>query len=478
MELPKRFLLLLKTRSFATWSTYVAKSLSVLFLPPFIFATFSSEEAAVWLVFITLQGMQLLIAASTDQPIVRGLAYALGGATQVRDMREVEASTQRSTNMKLFSQVWAVSNLAHLVIGIATLALLTVIGIWSAAPLIAKTQAEVLWIALGVFVLGGAIRAHGGRHVSYLIGVDRICLLRWWETGFWLLAFFAALSVLLIGGNLLSIALAYQIPLILNTFWNASLCKQDQRTREGFIISIEADREIVGQLWPSMWRTGVGTTLYLGATQGGGLYYATVGEAQDVAAFLFAMSLIRPLGQFAQVPFMTKLPRLARLQAEGKRSVQLLIAQQSMFLSYVLHATMIIMVALALPVLIRLSESEVEVPALLWLLIGLAGYLERMGSMHLQLYAITNHVLFHLANGLSSFLYIGVAIFLVKLLDVYAFPVAQIMAMMIAYIPIGMWNSYRNFKFKIPEFEIKTSIPPLSIILLAIIFSHDIFNIK
>ena len=326
-------------RSIATWSSFVAKALPVFLLPPFIFAHFSPEQAAVWFVFITLQGMQLLIASSTGQPMVRGFAYALGGATQVRDMRLVEAAAPRSPNMDLFSRVWGASAFAHVVIGVATLALLAAMGVWSAAPLIAKTQTDGLWLALGAFVLGGAIRAYGGQHVSYLMGVDRIPLLRWWEAAFWLLAFVAALSTLLLGGSLLAIALAYQIPLVLNIALNAVLCRQDQRARDGFISGIRVDREILGQLWPSIWRTGVGTTLFIGATQGAGLYYATVGEAQDVAAFLFAMSLIRPLGQFAQVPFMTKLPRLARLQAEGERSAQRQIAQRSMMQSYALHAS-------------------------------------------------------------------------------------------------------------------------------------------
>jgi len=468
MTIFERLLLILKRRSIATWSTYVAKSLPVFMLPPFIFATFSPEQAAIWFVFITLQGMQLLIAASTDQPIMRGFAYALGGATQVRDMRVVEATAERSPNMDLFSRVWGASAFAHLVIGVATLALLAAMGIWSAAPLIAKTQADGLWLALGAFVLGGAIRAYGGQHVSYLMGVDRIPLLRWWEAAFWLLAFVAALSTLLLGGDLLAIALAYQIPLVLNIAWNAVLCRRDQRARDGFVSGIRVDREILAQLWPSIWRTGVGTTLFVGATQGAGLYYATVGEAQDVAAFLFAMSLIRPLGQFAQVPFMTKLPRLARLQAEGERSAQRQIAQRSMMQSYALHASMVIAVALALPIVLGLRGSQVEVPILLWLLIGLSGYLQRMGAMHLQLYSTTNHVLLHWANGLAALVFIGAAAALLPVMGVYAFPVAQIVALVTVYCPIGMVNSYRSFALSFPGFELKTSAAPLSLLLASI----------
>lgn len=460
---------LLLARSVATWATYISKALPVFLLPPFIFVRFAPEEAAIWFIFITLQGMQLLIAASTDQPMVRGFAYALGGATQVRDMRNVKPSGQSEPNIALLSRVWSASAFAHILIAIATLALLGAMGVWSAAPLISThSQDQSLWAALAVFVLGGALRAYGGLHVSYLMGVDRIPLLRWWEAAFWLLAFISALTTLLSGGGLLALAIAYQIPLALNIGWNAWLCRRDHRARSGFQTGVRADRDILAQMWPSIWRTGLGTTLFVGTTQGAGLYYATVGEAQDVAAFLFAMSLIRPLGQFAQVPFMTKLPRLARLQAAGERVAQRQIAQRSMMLSYILHAGLVLTIAASLPIVLSLRGSEVQVPQLLWLLIGLAGYLQKMGSMHLQLYTTTNHVLLHWANGLAAVMFVGFVAALLPSLGVYSFPVANTLALMLVYIPISVCHSYPAYGLPIATFEMKTSLGPISLILAAI----------
>lgn len=465
------FAFFLQRPSIATWSTYVAKSLPIFVFPPFLFRAFSTEEAAIWLILITLQGMQLLLAASTDQPIMRAFAYALGGATQVRDMRHAAPSGQSGPNIALLSRVWSSGAFAYLVIALSTFALLGAMGVWSAAPLIAtRPEDDGLWVALAVFVVGGALRAYGGLHVSYLMGVDRIPLLRWWEAAFWLLAFISALTTLLSGGGLLAIAVAYQIPLALNIGWNAWLCRRDHRARSGFQTGVRADREILGQLWPGIWRTGLGTTLFLGATQGAGLYYATVGEAQDVAAFLFAMSLIRPLGQFAQVPFMTKLPRLARLQAEGERDAQRQIAQRSMMLTYILHAGMVLGVAVSLPVVLGLRDASVEVPVLLWLLIGLAGYVERIGAMHLQLYSSTNHIVIHHANGWTAVIYVGLAVAFLPWWDVYAFPLAQVLALLLVYVPIAMYHSYPTFRLPIPAFELRTSAGPVSVLLGAILF--------
>jgi hypothetical protein len=225
-----------------------------------------------------------------------------------------------------------------------------------------------------------------------------------------------------------------------------------------------ADFDIIAQLWPSVWRTGLGTFLYLGATQGAGLYYATIGTPADVAAYLFATSLIRPIGQFAQVPFFTKLAIFARLQASGERKAQQAIAQRSMLLSYVLHVAMVLMVAVAMPFLTGAQGNGLQVPLLLWLLIGLSGYLERVGGMHLQLYSSTNHVLVHWANGLTALVFLVFAGGSFTFLGAYAFPVAHCLALCIAFLPIGMINSYRAFNLPFPGFELKTSAVPFVIL--------------
>jgi hypothetical protein len=458
--------------SIATWASFVARAIPVFFLPVLVGLQFDSFFLAYWMILVTLQGLQLLLETSLTVSFVRGFSYAMGGAQHLQIERASVASERRSPNHLLLSRTWNMGCLLFAAIGGVTGVLLYSFGAWSGAQLIDKlpSQFEALG-ALAVFAMGGAFRAFGGLHLSYLYGVERIALTRWWETGFWLLAFVTAAASILSGAGMLSIALAYQIPLAAQVLWNMWLCRRDQRGRAGFERALRPDFDILIQLWPGIWRTGLGTTLFIGATQGAGLYFATVGEAEEVAAFLFAMSLIRPLGQFAQVPFFTKLPTLARMQAAGEREAQRKIAQRSMMLSYALHAFMVLGMAATLPLILGLLDSQVEVPVLLWLLIGLAGYIERMGAMHLQLYATTNHVLFHWANGLAAIIYIGLAALILPGLGVYAFPLAQILALLVAYVPIGMWNSYKTFGLPIPAFELKTSIFPLSALVIVTLVS-------
>lgn len=460
-----------RSPSIATWAAFVARAIPVFLLPALIALHFDSVFLAYWMILATLQGLQLLLESSVTASFVRGFSYAMGGAQHLQIERASAAPRGQSPNHLLLSRTWNMGGLLYGAIACVTGVTLYIFGILSGSQLIVQlpSQSEAHG-ALAVFALGGALRAYGGLHLSYLYGVERIALTRWWETGFWLLAFGAAATSVLSGAGMLGIALAYQIPLVAHILWNIWLCRRDQRQRAGFVRTFRPDWEILRQLWPSVWRTGLGTMLYLGSTQGAGLYYATVGAPADVAAFLFAMALIRPLGQFAQVPFFTKVPMLARMQASGERARQRAIAERAMRQSYLVHVGMVLAVALALPVLASLrGDSGLNVPVLLWLLIGLSGYVERIGAMHLQLYSSTNHIVIHHANGWTALAFVGLAAALLPGWGVYAFPLANLLALMLVYVPIALRHSYRAYHLPIPGFELRTSVGPITVILCAIL---------
>lgn len=461
---------LLTRPAIATWAAFILRALPLVALPVLIAPREAPAFLAFWLILITLQGLQLLFESSLTMSFMRSFSYAMGGADRLRIDVGPPMQTGLPPNHSMLARTWNTGAVIYGGMAVVTAAVVIVAGSLSAHGIAEDLGAGAApWLALIVFAAGAGLRAYGGLHLSYLYGVERISLVRWWEATFWALAFAAASAAVSAGAGLLGVALAYQIPLAANIFWNMWLCRKDQSARTGFTRKLGVDRDIIAQLWPSIWRTGVGTFLYLGTTQGVGLYYATIGQPAQVAAFLFAMSIIRPLGQFAQVPFFTKVPVLARLQASGETQAQQVIAERGMRYSYILHAGMVLAVAAMLPLLARMQEDGLHVPLLLWLLVGLAGYLERIGGMHLQLYSTTNHVLVHWANGLTAIAFIALAAMLFPSLGVNAFPLAQAIALLAAFLPISMVNSYRAYTLPIPSFEFKTSALPLMVLLMAIV---------
>jgi hypothetical protein len=457
--------------SVATWGSFSARALPLFVLAPFVFRSLSGVEATLWFLLITLQGLQLLLEATVGMTFIRAIGFAMGGATQLRDQRlpDVDRVMGRA-NISLLSRIWLTMRGLYGLVGLVTVVLIGSLALWSAPSLIAQLEnPHEGWAALALFVLGAGLRAYGGLHISYLYGVGRITLLRWWEMCFWVLAFLTALSMLLSGKGLLAVAAAYQIPLLVGLAWNVILTRRDQVGRKGLVRAGGVDWNVFGQLWPGMWRAGIGVASYLGVTQGAGLYYARIGPADEVAVYLFAMSLMRPMMQFAQVPFITKLPQLAALQAAGNRATQVALARRGMFLSYSLLAGLVLGAAGALPILAWVGGGEgARVPLLLWAVIGLAAYLERIGGMHLQLYSQTNHIVWHWANGGTAILFVLFSSLLLPGLGALAFPTALCLAILIFYMPYSMWHSYRCFTLAFPKFELRTSGGPLLVMVLVL----------
>lgn len=450
----------------ATWFSFGARALPLIVLPGFAFRAFTEEQAALWFALITLQGIQLLIESSVGLTCIRAIGFALGGATQVNGHdAAVAPHARRPASTALLLSTWCAMKAIYLWIGMLTL-LFAGVGAWlSVSPLISKIEgASVHWAGVVIFVVGAALRAYGGLHISYLYGVGKIPVLRWWEMAFWGMAFLGALIALVTRMNFAMVALIYQAPLLANLGLNAMLARSDQRGRLASQKPNVPSSEIIAQLWPAMWRSSLGVSAYLLATQGAGLLYARVGPPSEVASYLFAMSLIRPMAQFAQVPFFTKLPAFAALQAAGDGIGFRKISEKSVRLSHALLAATIwagAVLALAIPLL---GGSSAKVPLILWASIGVGAFLERVGAVHLQLYSQTGHIVWHFANGGAALLFSLFAILFFPVLEEFALPVSLILACLLFYVPYCMYFSHRAFDFGM-SFEIKTSVMPFASIL-------------
>lgn len=463
-----------RSPTISTWASFLVRALPLAVLPYFIFNTFPAAESAFWFVLITLQGLQLLLENAIGLSLIRAIGYALGGAIQVRDQAFPDSDRLADANVELLSRIWTVMGRLYVIVGTLTLFLVAWAGLGSTGELLGRlgSRSDGL-LALAVFVVGAAARAYGGKHIGFLFAVGQIARLRWAEMVFWALSFLFAVGAVIGGAGILGTALAYQAPQVANLAWNMLAARQHQATHVGFNRASPYEVSILAEIWPSMWRSGIGVLLFLGVTQGAGLYYATVGDARTVAIYLFAMSLMRPMMQFAQVPFFTKLPRLAAMQAAGQRQEQIELAARGIRWSHGLLASMILAGSLALTLQFRfaLELLPVSIPLSLWALIGLAACLERVGACHIQLHSLTNRIIIHWANGGTALLFVVFAWLLLPGIGVMAFPAALCLASAVFYVPFAMWHSYRAFQLEFPEFELRTSAIAVTAVLLLTVVS-------
>ncbi|GAB3800322.1 hypothetical protein GCM10028819_25390 [Spirosoma humi] len=328
------------------------------------------------------------------------------------------------------------------------------------------------WIAWGIVILATTITFRGNAYSTYLQGINRIAEFRRYETLFSLAAILTSVVVLYAKAGLVGLVAVNQLWNVLSVIRNRWLC---YRFNEGVFIPgqrFKFDRDILKEIWPAAWRSGVGVFMSYGLIQSSSLIYAQSNQVGQVSAYLFAMRLIQIIITFAQAPFYSKLPLMARLYAQDKREQIIEVAQKGMQRAHWTFVIGFMAVAfLAQPVMGLIGSSIQFVDQRLWAIIGLAFFIERYGAMHLQLYSITNTIVWHIANGITGAIYIMLAVITYPIVGVFAFPVSMLVAYLCFYSWYSSNKSYSTFSLKFKSFEAGIVLLPLSIILLVVVKS-------
>ena len=212
---------------------------------------------------------------------------------------------------------------------------------------------------------------------------------------------------------------------------------------------------------------GVGISFSRGAIYGSGLIYAQVAEAAAVSTYLLAFRAIQIVSELAQAPFSSKIPVLARLRSEGRFADQLTVARRAMQLTYWIYAAGFVTIGLAGPAIFDAIGSNVAfADPRLWALLGLGFFVERFGAMHIQLYTTTNHIIWHIATGVTGMIYLAISLALLRPLGVYAFPIG----ILVGYLGFYSWYSaghvYRIFDIGFFRFERSVVLPPAVVVVL------------
>jgi len=462
-----------------TWGSFATRSLSLIVVLPLVLNRLSTPEIALWYLFSTIIGLQLLVDVGFSPTFSRVIAYGMGGLNSfdLKDLRNIKQSASLAeANWETIETICSTMRAIYLRLAIISVFLLSTIGTWAMfRPISKMPDTRLGWIAWGVIVLASSFTLLGNSYSSYLQGLNQIALLRRWEILTSLGAIGTSIIVLLANGGILGLVIANQGWLILNILRNYWLCSKVEGSRFRNFTVRKIDTVVFDAVWPSAWRSGLGTFMGYGVVQLSGIIYAQFGTASGVASYLLALRLMQMISQFSQAPFYSKLPLLARLRSEGNLEKQLQVAKRGMTLAYWTYVSGFIGLGLLATPLLRLIGSNAEfVTPFLWGVMGLSMFAERYGAMHIQLYSITNHIIWHTANGVSGIIYLVVALALFKQIGVYAFPVGTLIGYLGFYCWYSAMHSYRAFGLKFWEFEKPIIIAPL-LSILAFIFLDNLY---
>lgn len=449
-----------------TWGGFLSRFLSVILVLPLVLTKFPAADIALWYLFVTFVGLQQLVSAGFNTTFSRVLSYTAGGA-DLSQIKSPKGESSGTENWPAAESVFATMGVVYVALAIVWVLIISGLGSFlMIKPVSVSSDPGSAWLAWMLIIVATAITVTGGRYSSYLHGMNQVARLERWNIITTAGSTVSSVIVLLNDGSVLSLVIANQLWTVLLVIRNRWLAKRHSGGRFRRFSRRALDRTVFNAVWPSAWRSAVGIFSGYGLLQLSGVLYAQLAQPIEIATYLLALRLIQAISQFSQAPFYSKLPLMARLYSMDSRTELLRVAERGMRLTYWTFCLGWIALGIVGDRLLDVIESNAAFPApLLWTLLGLAYFVQRYGAMHIQLYSLTNIIIWHISNGVSGAIFILLSIILFSSMGVYAFPAA----LLIGYLCFHAWypavKSYETFNLSFMRFETRTVLPPLAIVI-------------
>lgn len=451
-----------------TWGNFAVRSGGLLLLLPMALTRLTGAEIVVWSMFMSIVSMQWLLDLGFSATISRAISHAMAGA---RTIGTVGADDWRpgdgSPNWALIEQIVATSRRVYVRLAIVLFLLIGTIGsLTLARPVAAVADSRAAWIAWLFVLASSPLGMWANVYANYLEGTNRVALVRRWDALLGLAGLGSGICVLALGGKLLALVVATQSWTIARIVRDRALCHRIDAGRFRAFSYDGYQPQVLRALWPSAWRTGIGSIMSYGLIYGSNLLVAQSGDTRTVASYLVSMRLVDALSQFSMAPFYSQLPAMARMRAANDLRALLSTARRGMVLAHWSYLIGFLALAAGAGRLLEIIGSHAAfAPSMLWALMGLAFFLHRYGAMHVQLYSTTNHVTSHIADFVSGCIFATVALGLFRSIGIFALPIAQIAGYIGFYDWYSARQSYRSVGAGFLSFERAISLPPLAILL-------------
>jgi hypothetical protein len=401
---------------------------------PIMLRRFEPAEILCWQVMASFVALIQMVDFGMAPTFARLVAYA-----RAEHKAEHLASPGDQFLKVLATQKWVYQRLA-----LIAFLLSAIVGTAAVHSTISRSEDPFsMWGAWTCVVFISAIQIWVGYCGSVLQGIERIAELRRAEAFSGVLQVLLSILFITLFKSVALVVLAGQIGVVVGAVLVRRLLYKylpDAR------IKATKNQAVMGELWPSAWRSGVGVLMSQGIINVSGIMYAQLTPAATLVPYLFAMRITSIISQFSQAPFYTKIPEMARLHKSGEGAVVYEIASGSMRRSIMLYIAGMFVLGIFGQDIFRLIGAKVSfVSEQTWVLLTFGFYFERVSSMYLQYHSISNKVIWHISNGLTGGVMILLSYMMYTKLSIDAFPMALLFAYAFVNLPIGIYSTQKAY---------------------------------
>ncbi len=432
-----------------TWLNSAIRVLSMFVILPLILNRFEPADIAVFFLFSSIITVQLFVAASFGHTFARFVGYALGGVTlkQMADAgrERISPSSREDTaepfDRSLLSQILLCMDRVFSFFAVVSIPAMLLIGwLFLSKPISASTEPQQSWLAWLCIVAIVPFVIKSLKYTAFLQGANRLAVEQRWSAIFIFGGLLSGAVTLLMGGGLLALIAVNQVWQLASVVRLGWLYRATLSEVAGELPKATGPGEVMRVVWPAAWRSVVGTASAIATTTVGGLWFAQVLPDKPLAELLFGLRVMNIVSELCRAPFYSQLPNLINLRVKGPLSSIVTIAKRGMRRSYFSFVVLFFAAPIVAFYVLPIIKSRIIFPGTeFWLLLGAAMLLERFGSMHVNLYSTTNHIIIHWLNGITMVIALGAMVALTPVLGIYAYPVGLLIAMSSFFV----WNALR-----------------------------------
>jgi O-antigen/teichoic acid export membrane protein len=381
--------------TFTTWVNQAVQALRLLAVTPLLLVSFNVTEIAAWYLFGSLAFLGSLIAQRVGLTFTRMIAFAMSGTTNLSAIKgKAERRPHADPNWPLIERAYATigSLNAYLTLGIIAVAL--IMGWYGLENLLADYKdANTVWTAFGVVIFSQSVVFFFQRYSIALKGMNYVALTNRWDATFSFLSVIAGVVVLQMGGGILTLTCFMQGVILLNVLRNRFLLRFVEGGRFKSFRAYKLDRQMLGWAWEPSWKGFIVSLANSGTIQVTAVFAARFLPVAEAASLLLTLRLLTSFKSVSDAPFLSHMPRIARLFAEGNTELLRQIAPRKILICQIMFGGLIFgLVILGSPVLALIGSNATLTPAPMTALLGLGLLLTNFIGLSIILSASGNHI--------------------------------------------------------------------------------------
>jgi hypothetical protein len=433
-----------KSPNITTWGNMFAKLTTLLLLTPFVLASYPVSEAELWLIYLTYFSFILLFDFGFSATFVRIFGYTLAG----KKILKTSVNNRTGKNDTEVGGIYNFMKKIYLIISLVAILLSVLVGKYLVESTFDSSleggMAVNLWLVTSL--LGGTA-LYVACYSAFLQGMNQVALVQRTQLFTSILQFFSTALILHLSGSIVFSAINYQLWMVISGLLIRR--KSHKLYKNNCLIRPrEINTPLKFSILQSSWRSGIGTFMSHGTILLVSFMITDMVSAEETVEYLFILQILRSTSAFSQVPFYSKLPLFSKLYAGNFQDKLLSIASTSMRQTMLLYLAICLFVWFFGAWFFGLIGSKYALSSnalLFYLMVGFG--LERFGAMHMQLYSLTNHIVWHKINGIT-----GVSIILLTSLFFNLgahglfFALAFLISNLAIYLPMSFNYSYKKFK--------------------------------